>query len=225
MIGYTKSNLEYYRGDIITHKIKTAVARSGGNYLHYELFKSLIQGSVYNENLNVYHQDCRAGYSIIFIYPLKIRILLSLLFYKAELDSLVEYPEYVLKDNLVKPFENLDLINKITRVNTSKSVKLILSNINKDFVLYSPYLKTLTRQLNITTEFDFREDSLEQQLQKTFLLFKNNYAINKEFINISITNNKTKAAIYICRQLNYKPASINIINEAIELWNIKNLNT
>lgn len=226
MIGYTKSHNEYYKGDYITHKIKSAVSRSGGNYLHYELFNTLVNGSIYNKTLNTYHQDCRAGYSLLFIYPIRIRIVLSLIFYKAELESLTEYSEYIIEDQRVDALENLQLINKITKVQMSKSVSNLLRDELKDnIILYSSYLQSLINQLNINTEFDFREDSLETQIQKTFLLFGNNFSINKDFIDIVSCNNKTKAAIYICRHLNYKPVSINIINQAIEQWTIKNLNT
>ena len=223
MIGYTKHNNEYYRGDYITHKIKSAVSRSGGNYLHYELFKSLLESSIFNTTLDLAHQDCRAGYSLLFIYPIKVRILLSIILHRTELDSSSEYTEYTFEKKLVNPVTNLELINKLSQVRTSKSVKQSLINLPSDFDLYSPNLQDLLSKINITTEFDFREDSLKSKLEKSFLLLNNSYPINSEFIDITTTNNRVRAAQYICRHLNYKPVSINIINQAIEQWTIKNL--
>lgn len=225
MIGYTTNKNDFYKGNYITHKTKSAVTRSGGNYLHYELFNSLLTGSIYNETLKMYHHDCRAGYSILFLYPVRIQILLSLIFYRAELDSSVEYNEYIIKPNLVDPINNLLLINKITRNTISKSVIRELRLLDENFVLSSSFLQPLLNQLNIKTSFDFNGDSLETQLKKTFLLTNNNFSVNEEFIKISSSNNRSLASIYVCKQLNYKPVSINIINQAIEQWTQENLST
>lgn len=223
MIGYSTNKDDFYKGNYVVHKMKSAVARSGGNYLHYELFDSLLTGSVYNETIKTYHHDCRAGYSIIFLYPVRIQILLSLIFYRAELDSIIGYDEYILRPNIVNPINNLILINKIVRNTISKSVIRELNNIKEDFVLSSSFLQPLLTQLNITNKFDFREDSIETQLRKVFLLFNNNFSVNKDFIEVASLNNRSKASIYICRQLNYKPVSVNIINQAIEQWTQENL--
>lgn len=225
MIGYTKDKNEFYKGDYITHYIKNAVARSGGTFLHYQIFKELLTSSIYNKTLEVAHHDCRAGYSLLFIYPIRIRIFLSLIFYKAELDSIDEYEEYNIVNNIIDPIQNLELINTINKITISKSVKNIVKSIPEDFSLYKPYLLDLSRQLYIEKDFDLREDSLEEQLQKTFNLFDNKYKINKDFIEIASSNNRTKAMIYICKQLNYKSTSINILNKAIEKWTLDNLST
>ena len=225
MIGYTKNNNEFYRGEYIEHYIKSAVSRSGGNIKHYEIFSNLIKGSIYNKTLNTNHHDCRAGYSLLFIYPIRIRILLSLVFYKAEINSLTEYGEYDIQDNIVDPLQNLLLIDSLNKVSVSRTIINNLRTLGRDFELYSLYLRDLTSSLYIKENFDFRNLSLEEQIQKVFLLFNNSYPINKDFINISSSNNRVTAASYLCKHLNYKPVSINLLNQAIEKWTQDNLNT
>lgn len=219
MLGYTKNNNEFYKGEYVAHYIKSAVSRSGGNFYHYQLFNNLLTHSIYNSTLKLNHFDCRAGYSLLFLYPVKTRIFLSLIFYKAELSSLKEYPLYELTNNIVNPVSNLKLINYIDNVKISNKVYIHLNNINPNFELYKPLLRETQELLLIKEDFDFRDKPIEKQLEQTFLLFNNtNVELNKLFIDVVSSNNRKQAASLICNYLNYKPISINILNKAIEKW-------
>ena len=86
MLGYYKDKKVFVQGDLIENQIRRAVSKSGGTIQHYNMFNHLINYSIWNETLEAPIHDTRAAQCLLFIFPPAIRIFLSLVLYKEELN-------------------------------------------------------------------------------------------------------------------------------------------
>ena len=86
MLVYLKNKKDFFNGNAIEFSLKQAIAKSGGNHKHYSFFKELLSYSIWNNDTNLPMHDTRAGQSLLFLYPINVRVFLSLVLYKEEIN-------------------------------------------------------------------------------------------------------------------------------------------
>jgi hypothetical protein len=125
MIGYIKNKESFYSGDVVNYNLEKAVSLSGGTYKHFNIFKELLTYSSYNTETKGTVHDTRACQMLLYLFPFKIKVILSLLCYQEDnkiasnLNIPVEYR------NVLLPSQQIGFSNLIT--NTGGDANLILS--------------------------------------------------------------------------------------------------
>jgi hypothetical protein len=123
MLGYLTDDRDFFKGNFVEYYLKKAVAFSGGNQQHYEYFKAILNYSIFNKSTNRPLHDIKAGQFTLHIFPLKIRVLLSIIYYNYENSLLQEYKNYNLEtNNLLLPSSQLQFNNIIHKETTSEEI-------------------------------------------------------------------------------------------------------
>ena len=224
MIGYLKDKKDYYQGNTADFALKRGVAKSGGTQAHYELLKLLITSSIYNTTLNTPLHDTKAAQSILFLFPVNVRIFLALILYKEELNIAQDYQNYSLDLNILSPLQQIEYSTIITKSPVSKRIINTLDNYSQNLILNNQHLHELKLLLNLKEPIDFEDRVLKNNLLKVFKLFNTGFSFADKFIEVAYTNNRQDAAVAICNSLNYNSSSINLILQAIEIWQLETSN-
>lgn len=226
MLGYyAKSEELFDTKDLLDVRLKRGIALSGGSIAHYNFFKNLLTYSFWNESLNLYHHDTRCAQSLLFLYPMNIRIFIALLLYKEETRILDECSkDYQMISNINLPHYQIDNSNLISRTPYSKRIRRVLINLPDNFTLDDNFLRDIKLLLNVEATFSFDTFLLEERLEILFNIFNSSGQLNRDFLKLAVTNNRINTATIIANYLGYSKKSINIIIQGIELWQSQTLN-
>ncbi|MBD2201541.1 hypothetical protein H6G33_09300 [Calothrix sp. FACHB-1219] len=205
--------------------IKRAVAYSNGTPAQVALYEYLIGRSMVGTSLEgeeITLHDSRAGGAILFLFPPYIQLILSILLYTEELNTYNYFSSSgyykQLSNNIWQPTQLLNINERVIPTTYGS----VIYNLAKDIEISSKdYLKYFNVSLDM---FDlFNPDS--------YLINKLNYLFNsldyvndfsKDYIDIVLTNDRYKAAMYIANKFNYKNDSVKTIGDCLEKWIITN---
>ena len=225
MLGYINDKKDYYTGNLIDYNIKRAVGRSGGTEKHYLLFKHLLTYSIFNRTLNAPIHDTRAAQACIFLYPINIRVFLSLVLYKEELNLIEEYSTYDLDLDLVHPNLQIAFSRVVSRAYQSQRLYQALSNVNDSVVLTDDYLSDFKLLFNLNKKVNLDSNNIEENIERVFNAFNSRSSFNRKFISVAYNNNRMDAIVALTNALNYKPFSTNLLLQTAERWLLETSNT
>lgn len=80
MASYHAEYIDYFRGDIFTHTLKQTIASQGGDESHWDLFSFLSKPTFGSLS----HRDMRCPLSLLFLYPLHVRLYFTWLLHQEE---------------------------------------------------------------------------------------------------------------------------------------------
>lgn len=215
MLGYLKDDKDFFKGNFVDYYLKKAVAFSGGNQLQYEYFKAILNYSIINVNTQRPLHDSKAGQFTLHLFPLKTKILLSIIYYKYEISLLEEYKQYKLDSkNILLPSTQLQYNNIIT----NEAISEELLNLADDIVLNNRSLDTILNYLNLNNLIINLNNSLLINLKS--ILEVSNLSIDtvEDYCTLIKNNNRLQAIILSAKQLNYKQQSIQYLSEALTKW-------
>lgn len=225
MLGYVKNKRNFYTKDFKDYKIREAIAYSGGTQRHYSVFDTLLNYSIWNETLNGPLHDTRAAQACLFLYPAPVRIFLSLVLYKEELNLIDEFSSYNLNTDLVIPTTQLLNSNIIKRVYMSKRLFSVLDTMEDNPVLTDDFLSPLKLYFNIKDKINLDSMDVTQNILTVLNIFNESREFNTKFIQVAYNNNRMDAIVALCNQLNYKAKSTNMILQTTEKWLLETSNT
>lgn len=215
MLGYITNKKDYFKGNLLEFNLKKAVSFSGGIDSHYNFFKALLNYSLYNNDTKNYLHDAKAGEFSLHLFPLNIQCILSVVYYKYEINILEEYKSYNLKiNNILLPSEQLIYNNIITGNNTS----LELINLLDDVVLNNYTLEYLFNYLNINNLYIELTNNLINDVKNILTVFNINSIFIDTYLNIIKNNDRLKTLLLAGKALNYKPQSFQYLTEALTIW-------
>lgn len=215
MLGYLTDNRDFFKGNFVEYYLKKAVAFSGGNQQHYEYFKSILNYSIINKNTNRPLHDIKAGQFTLHLFPLKLRVLLAIIYYNYENNLIQEYKNYTLQiNNLLLPSTQLQFNNIILNETISEEIL----NLADDVVLNVNSLDTLLTYLNINNLIIDLNNSLLVNIESVFNLYSITSNNSSDYLTIIKNNDRLKALILSAKKLNYKPQSIQYLSEALTKW-------
>lgn len=218
MIGYTRNNFDKYHNNYYEHDIKRAVALSGGNGRHYEMFKYLLSHSVYNDSMQLPLHDTRAGQSLLFAFPIGLRIFVSLILYKEELNILNQYKNNSLTNNIIHPITPLYYSTIVSQGFISKRLYNTVRAIDDTLILNNEHLSDLKLLLNIQDTVNLDSRDIKENLNTAFNIYNISNGQYDTFIDITVNNDRYAAIAAITRALNYKAKSKTILMRANERW-------
>lgn len=215
MLGYLTDDRDFFKGNFVEYYLKKAVAFSGGNQQHYEYFKAILNYSIFNKSTNRPLHDIKAGQFTLHIFPLKIRVLLSIIYYNYENSLLQEYKNYNLEtNNLLLPSSQLQFNNIILNETISEEIL----NLADDIVLNIVSLDNLLTYLNINNLVINLNNSLLTNVELVFSTYNISTNDSRDYLTIIKNNDRLKAIILSAKRLNYKPQSIQYLSEALTKW-------
>lgn len=218
MIGYVKNNLDFYRGDFLEYDIKRAVAYSGGNGQHYELFKHLFTHSLFDNTMGMALYDTRAGQSLLYTFPIGLRIFMSLILYKEELNILDQYKANDITNSIAHPIDSVYMSTIVIPRFISKRLYNTVREFDEDIILNDEHLYTLKVLLDITDTLNFNFRDLKTNMKRALNVFNIDNGSYETYIDITINNDRYAAIAALTRQLNYRTKSRNILMRATERW-------
>lgn len=226
MLGYISNNNDYFKGNLLQHNLKKAVSYSGGNKSHYEFFSSLLTYSIYNNSQKIPLHDARAGEFLLHLFPIKIQVLLSLLFYYYEVGLLEQYSDYALESsNILLPSQQLQFNNIINKSTISSDLLLLSDDVaSSNNTLNDIGMAQLKQILNITFSVNDLDGTILQNIERLLSKFRVASILKSQYIGIVKDNSRLDAAIITARKLNYKTQSSQYLTEAISIW-LQNSNT
>ncbi len=208
----TISNQDFYSGQNLTFSLKATVAQAGGTLPQLNLFNYLLTPSLLGipktsteTKPHVIH-DCRAGSSLLLLFPPRIQMALSVIFYVTELQIKEGLSEvYDLTSQIVTPAEVMQLHQHITNPLGSTFLSALAS-------LDIEGLQTLLR---LDTKLVAPERLLRDQIADLL-------PQSEDFGDIATNNDRYRAAIILAERFNYKTSSIQAIANITELWLLQN---
>jgi len=226
MLGYIKNKSNIYHIDSIDRQLQDAVSFSGGNQQHFNLFKNLLQYSMWNKTSNIPLHDTKAGQTLLFLYPLRIQVFLSLILYRQELlirDSFIDDND--IEVNIVRPETVLAYNSIVTRNYLSSEVINLFNNINEEIILEDDYISNITRYFSIDKSINSLDTDMRQSILNLFSIFSIRNENNEAFITLSLDNNRVVAADTLAKYLNYKQRSRSMLSQLVNQWQHQTLNT
>lgn len=226
MIGYLNNNKDFFKGRAYEYNLKKAVAYSGGNQRQYNFFDTLLKNSIINRTTGRPLHDARAGEFLLHLFPLKVQILLSVLFYQYEINLIKEFDEFSLdSNNILLPSQQIQYNSIITGNSIAESFLIALDDaavLNSS--MNDQSLSQIKRIFNIPFTINDLNLTLIENVELLLSKFRVPTISKSQFITIVKQNSKLDSAIITARSLNYKPQSIQYLTEATSLWR-QNLNT
>jgi hypothetical protein len=135
MLGYINDKRDYYNKDNKSYYLRRAIAMSGGIQKHFAIFDNLLSFSIWNQSLNIPLHDTKAAQACLFLYPSSVRIFLSLVLYKEELNLIEECSvNYQLIKELTTPAYQIQYANVVRNTYTSKRLFGLLQNIDENVI-------------------------------------------------------------------------------------------
>ena len=225
MIGYLKDNKDYFKGRVYEYNLKKAVSFSGGTEQHYNMFNTLLQNSVINKSTGRPIHDSRAGQFLLHLFPIKIQVLLSILFYQYETNLLNEFSEFSLdSNNILLPSQQIQYNSIVTKNSISQGLLFSIDDVVlQNSTMSDQGLSQLKRLFNIQFTVNDLNGTLIENVDLLLTKFRVSTISKTQYFTIVKNNSKLDAAIITARALNYKPQSIQYLTEAISLWR-QNLN-
>lgn len=227
MLGYLKNKSNIYHTNSVDRLLQSAISYSGGTQQHYNIFQSLLTYPLWNETANIPVHDTRAAQHLLFLYPLRIQVFLSLILYRQELIIRNSFDSiYNIRSEILRPEEVLRLNSLITRNYLSLEVIQLFDFIEEDLILTDDYLINITQYFSINKSINSLDTDMKTAINNLFRIFNiSNTNNNKIFIDLALDNNRVRAADTIARYLNYKQQSRTILSQAINQWQHQTLNT
>ena len=226
MLGYLKTNSTFYKGNHYLYNLEKAIAASGGSNSHYEFFRYLLSNSLWNTNNNSPIFDMRAAQSLLYLFPIRVQIILSIFLYIQERNLADQFNDYQLTEDISLPSTQLKLNSFITKnyianelLNSADEIALLSSNLN------DTSLRNLKKLLNITVSFNDFNGTLSENLALIFNKFRIPNISSQTYINIANINNRLNAGIITMRNLKYKKQSIVYFTQAHNIWSNQISNT
>lgn len=219
MLGYIKNKSNIYHTDNIDRLLQNAVSYSGGSQQHYNLFQSLLTYPLWNETVNIPVHDTRAAQHLLFLFPFRIQVFLSLILYRQEIILKNSFNGiYVIRSEILQPAEVLRLNSIITRNYLSLEVIQLFDFIDEDLVLNDDYLKDITTYFAVNKSINSLDTDMKTAINNLFRIFNFTNNNNQIFIDLALDNNRVRAADTIARYLNYKQQSRTILSQAVNQW-------
>jgi len=219
MLGYIKNKSDIYSKDSVHRLLEDAVSFSGGTQQHYNLFDNLLSYSMWNKTANIPLHDTRAAQHLLFLYPLRIQIFLSLILYKQEIVIHNSFSDrYDIENNITRPEEVLKLNSIITRNYLSLEVIQLFDFINEDIILTDDYLLNITEYFSLNKTINSLNTNMREAITNLFNIFNVTNSNNEVFIDVALDNNRVRTVDTIARYLNYKQRSRTILSQAVNQW-------
>jgi hypothetical protein len=216
MLGYMEDKRDYFKGNLLEYNLKKAVSFSGGNQSQYNYFKSILQYSISNLSTKRFLHDIKAGEFTLHLFPLKVQCLLSIIFYKYELDLVNEYSNYSLViNNILLPSEQLRFSNIIK--NTKYSFELL--DLLDQIKIRGFDLTDINKYLNIPNiNLDLNKLSFLESAPLILNAFDIPEQNIKKYLSILQENDRLTSMMLSAQALNYKPQSYHYLTEALTIW-------
>jgi len=219
MLGYIKNKSNIYNTNSIDRLLENAVSFSGGTQQHFNIFKNILSYSLWNRTANIPLHDTRAAQHLLFLYPLRIQVFLSLIFYKQDLIVRNSFSDiYDIENNIIRPEEVLRLNSVITRNYLSIEVIQLFNIINDDIILTDDYLSQITEHFSLNKSINSLNTNLREAIINLFNIFNINNPNNETFLDVAIDNDRVRSIDTIARYLNYKQRSRTILSQAVNQW-------
>lgn len=215
MLGYITNKKDYFKGNLLEFNLKKAISFSGGTNQHYNFFKGILNYSIINKGTLMPLHDIKAGEFSLFLFPLKVQCLLSLIFYTYEQNLIKEYKNSNLHiNNILLPSQQLIFNNLITGDVTPNSVcnildDITLNNYNPDSLINYFNLKDI--QINLNTNLVVATENILNS-------FNYNNIFKEDFLTLIKNNDRLKVILLAAQRLNYKPQSLQYLTEALIIW-------
>lgn len=223
MLGYSTNKKLYYKGDTVEYNLQKAIAFSGGTQQHLSIFKELLVNSIINQETNRPVADYRAAELLLFKFPFKVRVVLSLFFYQQEVKNASKFEVFESNKNILYPSQQIILSSLITREKINNGL-LTLIDENKDTSISSNDIKKLFDFYTIKTPYELFTGNISSDLNIIFNSFNISSSIYNEYMEIVNSNDRILTAAIIARQLNYKAQSITYLTQAVTAWQSQTLN-
>lgn len=219
MLGYLKNKSDIYHTNNVDRLLQSAISYSGGSQQHYNIFQSLLTYPLWNDTLNLPVHDTRAAQHLLFLYPLRIQVFLSLLLYRQEIIIKNSFTsQYNIRSEILRPEEVLRINSLITRNYLSLEVIQLFDFIDEDVILTDDYLRNITAYFSINKSINSLDTDMKTAMNNLFRIFNFSSSNNETFIELALDNNRVRAADTIARYLNYKQQSRTILSQAVNQW-------
>lgn len=215
MLGYITNKKDYFKGNLLEFNLKKAVSFSGGTNQHYNFFKGILNYSITSKNTSTHLHDIKAGEFSLFLFPLKIQCLLSVIFYNYEKKLTEEFKTSNLQiNNILLPSEQLSFNSIITQNSISDSVYNIIDDTvlnNYDLNILFDYFNLKNIELNLNANLTSATETILNS-------FNYNFIFKEEYLTIIKNNDRLKVILLAAQNLNYKPQSLQYLTEALTIW-------
>lgn len=216
MLGYLTDKKDYFKGNLLEFNLKKGISYSGGTNQHYNFFKGILNYSIINKDSRTPLHDIKAGQFSLYLFPLKVQCILSILYYAYEQNLLIEFKNSPLHiNNILLPSEQLQYNSIVTNSKLSSN----LLNLLDDTALNNNNLDNVLTYLNITKlELDLYKNSLLNNLETILRFFNTNAVFIEDYTQIIKNNDRLKTILIASKTLNYKPQSSQYLTEALIIW-------
>ncbi len=233
MAGFLLSNKQFYKGNYHQFSLSKALASTSATISHISLFNYLLTPSIVAENLEdnktiVYH-DTKAVQSLLFIFPPKLQILFSILFYNEELTIKNNYESlsnYSFTYNISTPLDIIFINQGLTNLPIGTSfIQLLNESIN--CTLPSSYLEDKLNFLlclnNKQQLYSIDDLTIRDKIDRITNICNYTNTMLSSFKDIAISNDRLQSAVIIGKLLGYSNSAIQDIAGIIEKWQLQNL--
>lgn len=198
---------------------------------HKDYFNYLLTSSITG------YTDCRAGSSLLFLFPFYIQLGLAQIFYVLES---ITIDQFKLTDdyNLIDPYRLITLTNNLKEVPESPITQSLIKpkldivrynklfNFNIPSSIFEKNTKIVINTMGLIGDkslFSVQEQILpRERLEKFFEL--TNFKIDNldKVIDIAVNNNRIEAALIFCQYFDYPLYLTQQIINKIEVWILNN---
>lgn len=233
MAGYITSNNDFYKGNYHSFNLKKTIADAGGEYSHLHLFQFLLTPSLIavNKTTNkkrVFH-DQRGAESLLFIFPPKVQIVLSLLLYYEEKrveDKFIDLIEYELDSKIEPPDEVIKLNSNISQVPVGDNFYRLLIEC-RNLELPNRYIENKLKFLlcikNKELLYSDKDITIRQKIDRVMRVLNYTTPYLELYKDIATMNNRLDTAVLIGQVLGYRKEYIQRLGGIVEQWQLQNL--
>ena len=225
MLGYYNNQVIVAQLDPTLEELKKAIAASGGSFQQYRLFENLLRRSLYDIDTRQPFHDTRAGQSLLFLFPMKVQVFLSILLYNEEVKIYNNYVnDYNVFDNIQKPGIVLSYNASVTKRYISEEVIQLLDFVDKDLIINDDNLKEITEFFSVDQSINALAAPLNTSIPAVFSILGVSNQNIETYQQIALNNDRVSAAVTLANALNFKTNSITRISFLVNQWLNQNSN-